>query len=67
MRIDILDFLPIIVCIVVVGIVAFLCNASSDWNDGECPQCHEKYELVGVSRYTKYYVCDNCGKEVKRW
>lgn len=69
MNIDILDFLPIIVCIVVLGIFTFLLNActASDWNDGECPNCHERYELVGVSRYTKYYACDGCGKEVKRW
>ena len=49
--------------------VTILINActATDWNDGKCPKCHERYELAGVSRYTKYYVCDSCGKEVERW
>lgn len=48
--------------------IAILTNActASDWNDGECPKCHESYELVGVGRYTKYYSCNECGKEVQR-
>jgi hypothetical protein len=59
------------IIVVFVGLVFFMlvCNActASDWNDGECPKCHERYELVGVSRYKKYYACDSCGKEVARW
>lgn len=62
------ELLPTIVCIAVLAIFIFLFNActASDWNDGECPDCHERYEFVGVSRYTKHYACDRCGKEVTR-
>lgn len=46
--------------------IIFNACTSLDWNGGECPDCHERYELVGVSRYTKHYACDRCGKEVAR-
>lgn len=62
------ELLPTIVCIAVLAIFIFLFNActASDWNDGECPDCHEEYELVGVTSYSKFYYCDRCGKEVQR-
>lgn len=41
------------------------CSAPK-WNDGECPKCEVRYEMRGVSRGFKYYVCPECGLEVQR-
>ena len=40
---------------------------SSDWNDGDCPDCEVKYELRGASSGLKYYACPECGREVQRY
>lgn len=58
----------------VIGILVILvmgtnsCSAS-DWNDGICPNCNVRYELRGAAGdlHLKYYVCPECGKEVKRY
>ena len=41
--------------------------SSTDWNGGECPDCDIRYEMRGVSRGLKYYVCPECGNEVERF
>lgn len=58
----------------VIGIVLaialmFGVNACSapKWNDGVCPDCSVRYELRGVSKQLKYYVCPKCGQEVERY
>ena len=41
---------------------------STAWNGGECPNCETRSELRAVSEdCLKYYVCPDCGKEVKRY
>lgn len=59
----------LIICIVALFVIMFGTNAcsSSDWNNGNCPNCEVRYELRGVSRDLKYYSCPNCGKEVERY
>ena len=61
--------LTIIICFVLVFaiMIGFNCCFASDWNDGVCPECETRYELRGVSKYVKYYVCPECGKEVPRY
>lgn len=54
----------IILLAVMIGINS--CS-SEEWNDGECPACHENYELRGVSKDLKYYSCPECGNEVERF
>ena len=53
-----------IACLLTFG---FNACSSSEWNGGVCPDCHERYELRGVSRYVKYYSCPECGNEVERF
>lgn len=68
------------VFMLIIGIVSLFAlmlgtNActSSKWNGGICPRCEAgyhtevKYELRGVSRHLKYYVCPKCGQEVERY
>ena len=40
---------------------------SSDWNDGDCPDCEVRYELRAASKGLKYYACPECGREVQRY
>lgn len=42
-------------------------RSRTDWNDGICSKCEIRYELRAASYGLKYYVCPNCGKEVKRY
>ena len=42
-------------------------SVKEDWNDGICPKCEARYELVGIWSMSKYYACPECGKEVKRY
>ena len=53
--------------------VAILCFTIEDhrqkrretaWGSGVCESCNLRYELKAVSRTTKYYACNGCGKEV---
>lgn len=49
------------------GVVGCVNGCSSrEWNNGICPKCNEHYDLRGVGRYIKYYVCPECHAEVER-
>jgi PHP family Zn ribbon phosphoesterase len=63
------SLITIILSIVVIITLIFGVNACSapKWNDGVCPDCHVRYELRGVSKHLKYYVCPECGQEVERY
>lgn len=51
-------------CLIMLGINS--CSREQ-WNEGICPSCEVRYELRGVSRGLKYYICPQCGDEVKRF
>ena len=34
------------------------------WNDGICPNCKTNWELRGVYKSKKYYVCPHCHQEI---
>ena len=61
--------LPIIISFIIIFLIIFGTNTCSSgaWNYGECPNCDIRYELRGVSKGLKYYVCPECGKEVERY
>ena len=63
------EWWEILIPIALIFIIMFGVNAcsSTDWNDGECPKCDIRYEMRGVSRGLKYYVCPECGTEVERY
>ena len=63
------EWWEILIPIALIFIIMFGVNAcsSTDWNDGECPKCDIRYEMRGVSRGLKYYVCPECGNEVERY
>ena len=46
-------------------------HTAKQWNDGECPDCHVRYEMGGVTGMLhvglKYYYCPECGTEVQRY
>jgi len=69
-QIDIKFFIIEIILLVIICVsIAVGTNScsDSDWNNGTCPICKERYELRGASNGFKYYSCPNCGKEVKRY
>ena len=55
----------IILTLLIVSSVNML--TSSDWNDGDCPDCEARYELRAASKGLKYYACPECGREVQRY
>ncbi len=63
------EWWEILIPIALIFIIMFGTNAcsSTDWNDGECSDCDVRYEMRGVSRGLKYYVCPECGNEVERY
>ena len=51
-------------------VTEFVANASteSQWNNGTCAVCEERYELKAATNGgLKYYACPECGQEVKRY
>lgn len=69
MRSDSTDLWTVFLCIALVVLIGFglnMCTAD-EWNGGECPKCETRYELRGVTKYTKYYACPDCGNEVRRY
>ena len=63
------DIWAIIICFALIFAImfGFNCCSYSGWNDGICPECETRYELRGVSKYMRFYVCPECGKEVQRY
>ena len=63
------EWWEIFIPIALLFIIMFGTNAcsSTDWNGGECPDCDIRYEMRGVFRGLKYYVCPECGNEVERY
>lgn len=63
------SLIMIIVCFVLVFLIMTGVNScsASTWNDGICSKCNIRYELRGASQGLKYYVCPECGQEVKRY
>lgn len=63
------SWFTIIICFVLVFAIMFSVNSCSSetWNDGVCEDCDVRYELRGVSKGLKYYVCPQCGQEVQRY
>ena len=59
--------LIICVALVIFIMIGFNTCTASRWNDGECPDCHEDYELRAVYSGMRYYACPDCGKEVSRY
>ena len=59
----------VVICFVLIFAIVLGVNACSadTWNDGVCPKCEARYELRGVSRGLKYYICPSCGQEVTRY
>lgn len=53
--------------LIIAMIFGFNACTASTWNNGICPNCNVRYELRGVSRGIKYYICSECGQEVSRW
>lgn len=57
--------------LVLVVVIMMMCGVNSctakTWNDGICTKCETRYELRGVSKGLKYYVCPDCGQEVQRY
>lgn len=58
-----------LICIVLIIVIAIGYNTctASEWNDGECPKCHQTYVLRGVHDGVRYYSCPKCGNEVSRF
>jgi hypothetical protein len=63
------EWWEILTSIALIFIIIFGTNAcsSTDWNGGECLDGDIRYEMRGVSRGLKYYVCPECGNEVERY
>ena len=63
------DLKIIIILILIIAFIPFVCNCCSadKWNEGICSDCNTRYELRGVTKYSKYYACPSCGSEVKRF
>jgi hypothetical protein len=59
----------ILVCLILVIaiVIGFNSYTATTWNDGVCPKCKIRYELMGVSEGLKYYSCPACGLEVSRY
>lgn len=59
----------IIICVVLLLSIFFGTNActAEEWNDGQCPKCHVRYELRAVNDGLRYYACPTCGNEVERF
>lgn len=57
------------IALLVLVVVGTNSCSASDWNGGICPGCNVRYELRGAAGdlHLKYYVCPECGKEVKRY
>lgn len=34
------------------------------WGNGLCETCNVRYELKAATNHIKYYVCNECGKEM---
>ena len=59
-----------IVIAIAISLVLILgTNACSEkmWNEGVCPNCETRYELMAASSGLKYYACPECGLEVERY
>lgn len=61
--------IAIIICVAMVFGFMFGLNSctAEEWNNGECPTCHEDYVLRGASEGLRYYSCPKCGNEVERF
>ena len=66
-------YLAPILIIIIICILAVLMMSGVDsctdsiWNDGVCSNCEIRYDLKGISRGLKYYMCPECGQEVQRF
>jgi hypothetical protein len=60
------ELIIMIATLVFIVIVVNTCSASQ-WNDGICPKCNERYELCAVYKGLKYYTCPECGEEIRRY
>ena len=56
--------IPIVLCIFI--ILTYNACTAEKWNNGNCPDCHTRYELRGVYNGAYYYACPQCGNEVTR-
>jgi hypothetical protein len=66
-------FWGVVVCLLLWALLSGACIGQTSiddasWNDGHC-DCGGKWELRAVSESrmgtkTKYYACENCGKEI---
>jgi hypothetical protein len=63
------NWVLIIICFVLAFALVMVVNSrpSRTWNNGVCPRCRIRYELMDVSNGIKYYVCPECGQEVERY
>ena len=64
---DIVIIISVLIALIFLIMSGTNALTSSDWNDGDCPDCEVKYELRGASSGLKYYACPECGREVQRY
>lgn len=60
------EIIMIIALFIIITVGVNTCS-HSEWNDGICPKCNERYELCAVYKGLKYYACPECGEEVGRY
>ena len=54
------------ILLAIVSFFILLTNKEIAWNDGYCPNCNVKYELVNIYRGFRYYICPECGKVLSK-
>lgn len=70
---DIAEIVVLCIAAIIVFAFAFAVGAignaitESEWNNGICNTCLERYELRAVNYGSKYYACPECGNEIKRY
>ena len=58
----------VIICLLIILIMSGVDSCTDTiWNEGICSNCEVRYELKGVSKGLKYYVCSECGQEIQRF
>ena len=63
---SIIEFILVVTFVIMLMLGVNSCSADT-WNNGVCGKCETRYELRGVSKSLKYYVCPDCGQEVRRY
>lgn len=67
--IDMMYTIFIVLFAIILVCYALSVNPSTEeiWNDGTCRRCDQRFVVVKARGAFNWYVCQECGQEVKRF